>query len=157
VHDTERRDLAQPTQKRCCSLYSCEERGACSLDTCRFGHSLSIPHLSLGTTPHLITTTTMSDQSQTAANVPPAEPVLCKLGCGFFVSKSTRVFVKRSCSSFADDADEYPQPTATTTIPRAQAMEILLLSQCSIHLAHRIFKKATREIATGSMHSLKSR
>jgi hypothetical protein len=30
---------------------------------------------------------TMSDQSQTAANPPASEPVLCKMGCGFFVSR----------------------------------------------------------------------
>lgn len=34
---------------------------------------------------------TMSKQSQTTANAPaPKDPVLCKMGCGFFVSKERR-------------------------------------------------------------------
>ena len=36
----------------------------------------------------------MSDQSQTTANTP-SEPVLCKLGCGFFVSWNERRFSSR--------------------------------------------------------------
>ena len=46
---------------------------------------------------HTTTTITMSDQSQTTSSTP-SEPVLCKMGCGFFVSTLSRLFIRLETS-----------------------------------------------------------